>query len=83
MHNPHLRSGRMNSDLPDFTISSHGELLTLQPRTERGRRRLAQVHEATQWGGSADRILLKRERAREIVSALKFEGYSLKGEEAI
>jgi len=68
---------------PDFTLSSHGELLTLHARTDRGRKRLARVQEAKQPGGSSDRILLKRERAREVVGELKFEGYSLKGEETI
>ena len=30
-----------------------------------------------------DRILLNREKAREVVNQLKFEGYGIKGEEVI
>jgi len=40
---PNVRSGHMN---PDFTLSSHRELLTLHARTDRGKR-LARIHEAT------------------------------------
>jgi hypothetical protein len=75
-----LRSRWMN---PDFTLSSHGEVLTLCARTDRGLTRLMRLPEAKVTARPVDRILLNREKAREMVSLLKFEGYRIKGDELI
>ena len=68
---------------PDFTLSSHGELLTLCVRTDRAPTRLMRLPEAEEPARPVDRFLLNREKAREVVSQLKFEGYQLKGDELI
>jgi hypothetical protein len=66
---------------PDFTLSSHGELLTLCARTDRALTRL--LPKAKELARPVDRILVNREKAREVVTQLNFEGYRIKGVEVI
>jgi hypothetical protein len=69
--------------MSDFILRSHGEMLTLYARTERGRKRLLRVQRTSGTPPSDDRILLRREEVRETLEQLKFERYSVSGEELI
>jgi hypothetical protein len=70
--------------MSDFTLRSHGEMLTLFARSVRGRKRLLRMQRMKEMPTPPDdRMLLRREQAREIVEQLKFEGYNIEGEESI
>ena len=65
----------------DFVLDAHAEMLTLSARSDRACFPLATLPEAKQSRGKIERILLNRERAREVVNQLKFEGLGIKGDE--
>jgi hypothetical protein len=69
--------------MSDFTIHAHGAMLTLRARTERARTRIAALQPPKSSAEAQDRLLVNREPAREIVQHLKFERYSVEGEEVI
>jgi len=68
--------------MSDFVLRRAGEVLTLCGRTTRAKMRLARLPQA-KVAPSTDRVLLKRDQAKEILDVLKFEGYGIDGEELI
>jgi len=67
--------------MSDFVVRRAGEILTLCARTERAIKRLARLQAKD--AAFADRVLLKRDQAREVLDVLKFEGYGIEGQELI
>lgn len=68
--------------MTDFVLRRAGEVLTLCARTTRAKMRLARLPQAKD-APSADRVLLKRDQARETLDVLTFEGYGIEGRELI
>jgi len=68
--------------MSDFVLRRAGEVLTLCGRTTRAKMRLARLPQA-KVAHSTDRVVLKRDQAKEILDVLKFEGYGIDGEELI
>jgi len=73
---------RWFEDMTDFVLRRAGEVLTLYARTRRAKMRLARLPQAKS-NPSTDRVLLKRDQAREVIDVLKFEGFGIEGQELI
>jgi hypothetical protein len=65
--------------MSDFVLRRSGEVLTLCARTEGAKAWLSARFPES----SADRVQLKPDQARDIISLLKFAGYSIEGQELI
>jgi hypothetical protein len=63
--------------MADFALHRAGGNLTLCARTERAINRLARLRAKD--AALADRVLLKRDQAKEVLDVLKFEGFTIEG----
>jgi len=68
--------------MTDFVLRRAGEVLTLCARTTRAKMRLVRLPQVKD-SPSTDRVLLKRDQAREVLDVLKIEGYGIEGQELI
>jgi hypothetical protein len=65
--------------MTDFALRGHGNVLILCARTERAKKRLERLRQSHNPAPIPDRLVLKRDQARELIDVLKFEGYGVAG----